>query len=175
MHALIVGPRNAGKHTLIRRIIQELDRPVFGFESKKEDTLADTEHGSPIYLYEAGTPHQQTPENLVGYCKNHQFHTIVSGFDRFAPKLRAPIPQNAIVVLDEIGFMESQSELFCRAILSLLDGDTPVIASVKNKDFPFLDTVKAHPKAQCFYVTADNWAQQYPAILEFMQAQLEET
>ena len=39
MHALIVGPRRVGKSTLIRKVIEALDCPVTGFETKKESNL----------------------------------------------------------------------------------------------------------------------------------------
>ena len=50
MHALIVGDRGVGKSTLIRRVLQELNRQVFGFETKKEEALEDSLRGCPIYI-----------------------------------------------------------------------------------------------------------------------------
>lgn len=35
MHTLIVGERHVGKSTLIGRVLNALDRPVYGFETKK--------------------------------------------------------------------------------------------------------------------------------------------
>ena len=110
VHALIVGPRGVGKTTLIRRVLSQLGRPVFGFETKKENPLADEVRGSPIYIYDPGTEHKQTPENLVGYCKNKHFSSVKNVFDRFAAKLRTPVPNGHIVLLDEVGFMEASSK-----------------------------------------------------------------
>ena len=36
MNVLIVGARGAGKTTLIRRVLESLDCPVWGFETEKE-------------------------------------------------------------------------------------------------------------------------------------------
>lgn len=174
MHALIVGARGIGKSTLIRRVLQELGRPLFGFETKKEDALADEENGSPVYIYEAGSVHQQRADNLVGYCKNRHSATNIGAFDRYARNLTAPVPEGCVIELDEIGFMEAKSEAFCNAVMSLLDGKTPVIAAVKDKDVPFLETVRSHPNARCFYITAENRDALYYDVLEFVKAQLEE-
>lgn len=171
MHALIIGPRGVGKSTLIRRVLQELNKPVFGFETKKETHLEDAALGCPVYIYDAGTPHIQTADNLVGYCKNRHFTTYAEAFDRYASKLRRPVPAGHIVKLDEIGFMESKSAAFCSAVLSLLDGSTPVIAAVKDKDFPFLEAVRSHPNCRCFYVTEANRDALVPEVLEFMRQQ----
>lgn len=171
MHALIVGARGVGKSTLIRRVREELGKPVFGFETKKETTLEDPVLGSPVYLYPAGMPHQQTPENLVGYCKNHHFSSMAEVFDRFAPQLHRPISRDHIVVLDELGFMEAQATAFCEAVLSLLDGESPVIAAVKDKDVPFLNTVRAHKNCRCFFITPENRDELFPQVLAFLREQ----
>ena len=174
MHALIVGDRGVGKSTLIRRCLQELNRPVFGFETKKEPQPEDPLRGCPIYIYDAGKPHVRTPDNLIGYNKEPNAGSVTAAFDRYAPKLMASVAEDAVVELDEIGFLEVKSGIFCQAILHLLDGPNPVIAAVKNKDIPFLNTIREHPNARCFYITPENRDVLYKDVLEFMKQQLEE-
>ena len=174
MHALIVGDRCVGKSTLIRRILKELNRPVFGFETKKEEQLEDPIRGCPIYIYDAGSLHSQTTENLIGYHRDTDFDAFTAAFDRYAPKLMANIEEDAVVELDEIGFLEAKSESFCQAVLHLLDGDRPVIAAVKNQALPFLNRIREHPKARCFPITPENRDALYEEVLLFMKQQLEE-
>ena len=174
MHALIVGDRGVGKSTLIRRVLTELNRPVFGFETKKEAQPEDPIRGCPIYIYDAGKAHFQTPNNLIGYHKERNIPAITAAFDRYAPRLMGPIVENAVVELDEIGFLEAKSDAFCQAVLHLLDGRNPVIAAVKNREHPFLDAVRSHPNARCFYIHAENRDTLYEEVLAFMKQQLEE-
>lgn len=174
MHTLIVGERGVGKSTLIRRVLEACGRPVYGFETKKEDSLADELRGSPVYLYEAWRQRRRTEENLVGYCKNHRFDASAQAFDNFSPKLREPMEKGGIVLLDELGFMESRAEKFCAAVLDLLDGQVPVIAAVKTKDTPFLQAVRSHPRAKCFYITEENRDELFPQVLDFVCRQLDE-
>lgn len=173
MHALIVGERGVGKSTLINRVLSACGCPVFGFETKKEDSLAEEKRGSPVYIYEAWRERCRTPDNLVGWCNAHRFDASAAVFERFAPRLRRPVPQGGIVLLDELGFMESQAADFCAAVLELLDGSVPVIAAVKTKDTPFLQAVRAHPNAKCFYITEKNRDELYFQVLDFMRRQLE--
>ncbi len=174
MHALIVGDRGVGKSTLIHRVLQELNRPVFGFETKKEEQPEDPIRGCPIYIYDAGNPHIRTSENFIGYHKERNIPAITAAFDRYAPRLMDAVPEEAVVELDEIGFLEAKSEMFCQAVFHLLDGKNPVIAAVKDREHPFLDAVRNHPNARCFYITAENRDTLYEEVLAFMKQQLEE-
>ena len=171
MHALIVGARGVGKSTLIRRVLSELNRPVFGFETKKEDSLAEELRGSPVYIYDAGKERVRTEANLVGYCRNKCFGSMKSAFDSYAPKLRREIPDGSVVLLDELGFMESLSEEFCSSVMALLDGDVPVIAAVKDKNTDFLCAVRAHPNCRCFCITEENREELFAEVLEFLRSQ----
>lgn len=174
MHALIVGSRGVGKSTLIRRVLKELNRPVFGFETKKEEQQEDPLRGCPIYIYDAGKPHCQTPENFIGYHRDRDFGAMTAAFDRYAPRLMADVPEEALVELDEIGFLEARSEAFCQAVLHLLDDSRPVIAAVKDRDIPFLNRVREHPNARCFSITPENRDTLYEEVLAFLRQQLEE-
>lgn len=174
MHALIVGPRGIGKSTLIRRVLEALGRPVFGFETKKEDAMADPLLGSPVYIHDAWSKRFYAPKNLVGRCGGKGFSACKNAFDLYAPRLRRPIPAGSVVLLDELGFMESSSTEFCDAVLSLLDGDTPVLAAVKDKDFPFLNEVRTHPNCKCFFITQENRDALFPEVLAFLHAQFQE-
>lgn len=172
MHALIVGRRGVGKSTLIHRVLQELGRSVSGYETKKEDALADAEHGIPVYIYEAGACRQRSEENLLGCCRDGAVSVRTEAFDRYARKLAAQ-QAGEIILLDEIGFMETKSSAFCRTIMELLDGRTPVLAAVKDKDIPFLEAVRTHPHVRCFLITEANRDALYEEVLTFMKQQLE--
>lgn len=155
MHVLLIGRPNSGKSELIRHITKRLNKPLFGYETVKEDTLAVEGKGSPIYIYEIGKPPIQTADNLAGWCLDHHATTFPEAFTSFAPKLCRSVPDNHLIVLDEIGSMESKSPAFCDAILSVLDGDVPVIAAVRDKDTPLLRAVRSHPKCRCFWLSQE--------------------
>lgn len=168
MHILIVGEQGVGKSTLIRRILAELKLPVYGMETGKADRR--TELGEPVYLHEIGKPYVMTEENRIGYCGNKVYQRFPAAFDRFAHTLR-DLPDDGIILLDELGTLENGAEEFCDTVLNLLYGKTPVIAAVKHKDTPFLQRVRAHKNAKCFYLTPENRDALFAEIMEFIKAQ----
>ena len=71
--------------------------------------------------------------------------------------------------------MEAQEEDFCRAIRARLDGDIPVIATVKDKNIPFLMELRNHPKCHCFFLEKDNQDTLFQEVLTYINGSLSET
>lgn len=172
-HALIVGPRGVGKSTLIRRVREELQVPVSGFLTRKEPDLAHPTLGAPVYFYPLGEPEWRSPECLMGHCKDRRPQVYPDTFHRLAPQVAA-MGGGQLLVMDEIGFMETCSPQFCRAVLAHLEGNVPVLAAVKDMELPFLDAVRSHPNCTCFFMTRENREELYLQVLDFVRARLEE-
>lgn len=73
------------------------------------------------------------------------------------------------MIMDELGYLESSSELFCRAVLERLGGRDPVIAAVKDRDTAFLSSVRSHPGCRCFFITEENRDALYEEVLDFVK------
>lgn len=169
-HALIVGSRGVGKSTLISQVLSQLKSPVTGFETVK---LPIQSGAHPIHILEVGRQDFPTEENLVGRCREKCLEVFPQVFDRFAPRLLAPKPHGALVKLDELGILESSSPVFCAGVMTLLDGEVPVIAAVKHKHTPFLDGVRSHGNCRVFHLTEENRQVIQAQVLAFFKSQLE--
>ena len=171
MHTLIVGNSDAPRLAFIDRLLSFLpsDLPVYGYRSVKE---AEQEDGrAPIYIYPAKGEWIQTEENLAGWCKARKSETYPEVFDRYAYRMEEA-GTDGLILLDELGPMESKSPRFCAAALAALDGDVPVLAVVRDKDTEFLKKVRSHEKGKCFYLTTENSDELFPEVLEFLRQQL---
>lgn len=169
IHSFIVASPGVGKSTLINRVLGALGCPIFGYLTRKEQDEWDEDLGHPIYIYPAGQAQKRSKDNLVGYCKDRRPTVYPEVFDRFAPHLREPISEGAVILMDEIGFMEASSPAFCEGIFGLLDGNIPVIAAVKDKDTEFLKKIRSHPKVRCFYLTPENRDAIFTQVIEYMK------
>lgn len=157
-HILLCGDAGVGKSTLIAKLLQQNTRPVGGFVTKRLAEMGDGFH--PIYIHPAATPPTQRmadAHNLIGTC-NRKIHNIRSEvFDSLGTQYLTELPKRALILMDELGFMESSSPRFCEAVMQALSGELPVLAAVKSRfDVPFLNAVRAHENACVYTVTAKN-------------------
>ena len=158
IHILICGERGVGKSTLIEKLLQASSRPRYGFVTKMRPAGPDGFH--PIYIHPAGQPLRErvyAEENCIGVCDSRTHRSNLEVFNSLGVRyIRAARP-DGVIVMDELGFFEVRAEAFTAAVLEALSGDVPVIAAVKSrKDVPFLEAVRAAPRAEVFTITPEN-------------------
>jgi nucleoside-triphosphatase THEP1 len=153
-HILICGEPGAGKSTLIQRLLGENSRPVYGFVTPKAPA---GENGiTRVYIHPAeAADRRYTPGNCIGVCGAAYSRGNPEVFDTLGLALLEASP-GGILLMDELGFMESKTSLFCARVLEALDGDIPVLAAVKSKDTPFLQKVRSHKNARVYWLTQAN-------------------
>jgi nucleoside-triphosphatase len=166
-HILICGERGAGKSTLIERLLAHNTRPLYGYFTKSAPPREDGFHS--IYLYRAGDPSRlQGEANHIGDCDSRQRNINGAVFDTLGVEC-LEAKRGGIIVMDEVGFMETESKLFCAAVMRCLDGDIPALVAVKARfDVDFLNAVRAHPKATLYTIMEENREELYQQLLPVM-------
>lgn len=164
MHILILGDVGVGKSTLIRRLVEDTGKTPYGFLTEKH--RREPGEDARVYIHSPGKEKSYTEANCVGRCGE----AVPVGFPEVFVSAGVPmlsgIPSGSLVVMDELGVMESGAEAFCRAVLDVLDGEYLVLAAVKNKDTPFLRQVLTHPRARVYRITPENREALYYKIKE---------
>ncbi|MEG1810402.1 MAG: nucleoside-triphosphatase [Clostridia bacterium] len=166
-HILICGDIGVGKSTLISRLLTHSDRQIYGFVTKREP--ADDKGVCSVYLHPASAQERVcTQANRVGNCNPDDMMLNTAAFDDIGVSLLKAEP-SGILIMDELGFMESGADLFCAAVLNALDGGIPVIAAVKSRHTPFLDAVRKHPNVNEYCVTLENRDELYKKLKPLIQ------
>jgi nucleoside-triphosphatase THEP1 len=65
-------------------------------------------------------------------------------------------PPTRLIVMDELGFIESSAAGFQAAVHAALGGDIPVVGVLRLIDTPFIGSVREHPNVRVIEVTERN-------------------
>ncbi len=168
-HILLRGARGAGKSTLLRRLCEASGLPLYGFVTKR---LPSDETGfHPIYLNPAGETPRYEAFNRIGSCDSKVHHTDCRVFDTLGTAYIEQARPDGLIVMDELGFMEAQAQVFTAAVLKALDGDIPVLAAIKDRDdVPFLNALRAHPRAAVYELDESRRESLYQQLLPLVLA-----
>ena len=152
-HLLLTGRPGVGKTTVIMRLAEQLaNRRVAGFYTqeireggRRQGFRATTFSGEIIILAHT----QIRSRQRVG-----RYGVVVAAFEQLVlPELRRPCDA---VIIDEIGKMECFSSPFVDAVRGLLDGSTPVTATVAASGGGFIAEAKARSDVEVWEVTQAN-------------------
>ena len=155
-HIVLQGEKGAGKSALIRKLAEEMNCTIGGFLTR---AVMNREKGyREIWLYPAsfisdpGDQDRIAKANgkLCGSTMNKVIETYPEVFDTYGTELIFSASKKQLILMDEIGYLEEKAERFKKAVLSALDDNIPVLASIKakNRSTPFLETVRSHEHVQ---------------------------
>ncbi|HJJ47170.1 MAG TPA: hypothetical protein O0X32_02835 [Methanocorpusculum sp.] len=149
-HIFLTGDVQIGKSTAISKALKLLKIIPGGFRTFGVNYQEDG--SSDVFIF----PANSTPE--YGYRVAHRtagckiiFREIFDEFGSFLLK-----QQSELILMDELGYMESAALKFQQTVFETLDGTVPVLGVVRNKDTPFLNAVRARDDVLVLTVTENN-------------------
>jgi len=162
---LICGDVDAGKSTLIRKLLALDGRDPRGYISRRMPAGEDGR--SYVYLYDIAQPPERIEDSAVikllheGSAEDHP-----EVLESLGTSILNGIPEGSLAVLDEIGTLESKATEFMTAIMRILSGRFDVLAGVKAQNTDFLRAVRAHPDCELYIVTPENRDALYEQLAE---------
>ena len=165
LHIVLCAPKQTGETTLIERIIQETKAPaaeppipVYGFQTKR---IAGSDGVNRIYMFPAGLTQidEGSPDaRYLGSTCGRVRDICTETFETYGTALIRSARPGGLLIMDEIGHMEKDARLFLQAIFDALDGDIPVLASVRYTDgsIDYLERINNHPRVQLYMLTEEN-------------------
>ncbi len=167
---MISAYKHVGKTTLVKKLIENTNKNVFGFFTCKAEHLATEDGMCPVYIYPIGQEPVYDAEHLIGYCGGGHHYTNPEVFDRLGIKYLEDLTENPLAIIDEIGFLEADAKAFQARVFELLDSNIPVLLSIKQRqDVDFINRLKAYPDKDFIEFDENNRDE----IYEYIQHQLE--
>lgn len=163
MKILLCGDVNSGKSTMIEKLVADMGEAPRGYITVRRPAGADGK--SYVYLYDVASP----PENIA----DAQVIMSISDagterhpeyMDSLAVSYLRDIPEGSLVVMDEIGTLESAAPAFQREVMRILSGNYSVFAAVKAQNTEFLRAVRRHPDCELYIITPENRDDLYAQI-----------
>lgn len=162
-HIVIAGKRHTGKTTLVNRLLEGYEGPVYGFRTASGSSLRKGFRS--FFIFPAGSEeHVESEENHIGDGNGRGPVSYPEAFNDYGVRCLQAEP-DGIIVMDELGFMEKDAEEFCNRVLELFDGDIPILATAKSgHDIDFLNKILNHPDADVYYITTENRDELYDML-----------
>lgn len=162
-HIVIAGKRHVGKTTLVNRLLDDTDCPIYGFRTAPGRSMKKGFRS--FFIFPAGSEGiPETEENHIGDGAGGAPQGYPEVFDTYGVRCLEAEP-GGIIVMDELGFFEKDAKVFCSKVLELFDGDIPIVATVKTgHDIDILNKVINHPNADVYYINEENRDELYERL-----------
>jgi nucleoside-triphosphatase len=152
---LLTGAPQCGKTTLLQKVLTEYSGPVGGFFTREirkdgrrtafEMVTLDGKTGILAGLHLAGPP------------KVSKYGVDLAALENVAlPAIRDACQSGKLVVIDEIGPMETYSDAFCQTVLDTLDAGCLLFGTIVQRSTPFSERIKNRPEVEVIEVTSAN-------------------
>jgi len=170
VHVFLQGPKNIGKTTVILKTIELLrkNKPIAigGFFTWKGGN-----NDRHIYIQSAGLAAPalttQTKNSLSSYEKEifrlatwdseqGKLVSNIESFEEIGVHILAQSKGVDLIIMDELGNLESNARLFKKAVLDTLSGTVPVLGALRMGDIPWHNDIKQNLQVTLHEVNEKN-------------------
>lgn len=153
MHNLfLTGEVGIGKSTILRNVIERINLSIGGYitERKTQDYITTFIVKS---LYNSMEEHIIANINTINKSKKiykDSFEIAMSSI------LENSLKSRDLIVLDELGFMENDIDIFTSKVYKILDSKKPVFGVLKDFDCQFLNNIRSRDDVIILEVTKES-------------------
>lgn len=134
----LYGDIGVGKSTIIRNFIEYLNCSIGGF-IEKHNIYDDRKEFRIISLYDG----QVTEPIGISFLNKDKIMSFSEVFEKDGVEIiQNSLRERQLIIIDELGFLESAAREFQKAVYEALNSIKPVIGVIKAKGSKFLDGIR---------------------------------
>jgi nucleoside-triphosphatase len=176
MHIFLTGEKRAGKSVTIRKFLSQSGKTADGFLTYWQEHNDNTRTlylspASHIILTNPLTPSQSPSQfKIVDDEKSLPPYVLsvddgrglsfseqtLEVFETYGVDILNNSGNNDLIIMDELGFLETKAPIFREKVMQKIEGNVPVLGVIKASKTEFLETIRNHPKVTVKEVTEDN-------------------
>lgn len=155
MNYFLTGLPGIGKTTIIKKVIEKIERSTCGFFTT-EIRVGENRVGfsvKTLFGMEGVLAHKEFKSKY----RMGSYGISVTGFEKIVSReLERCLRGHSIIIIDEIGKMELFSRRFQELVLICLDAPNPVLGTIMHGYHPFVEKVKKREDVKIFEVDKQN-------------------
>ncbi|MCL1827875.1 MAG: nucleoside-triphosphatase [Oscillospiraceae bacterium] len=156
MHIFLQGPKNTGKSTVIRKTLDILTEhsPITlgGFF-----TWSSGGSEPDIFMRPAERDRGKEVYRIAGYsAESGGLDCDIDVFENIGTRLLTECAGAQLLIMDELGKLESGAPVFRRAVLNALSGDIPILGVLRLGDVPWLAEIRDDSRVTLIDVNKKN-------------------
>ena len=156
MHIFLQGPKNIGKSTVISRVLEILtaEAPLklggfFTWNGGKSDPH--------VYIRPARSGSEGEIYRLASYdAEKGGLKSNVSAFEHDGVRILNERAGVDLIIMDELGYLESGAPVFRKTVLDTLTGGVPVLGVLRLGNVPWHEEIKRYPAVTIYNVDEKN-------------------
>ncbi|WP_461614061.1 nucleoside-triphosphatase [Clostridium sp. Marseille-QA1073] len=150
----LTGEIGVGKSTLLKKLIEKINTSIGGYVTERVIDNNILKYNL-ISLYDGIEEYSISQMPLNRHSNNPE--VFLSSFNEGAFSiLEKSFYERNVVIMDELGFMESKAYRFQNIVLRLLDSSKTVIGVLKKRDCEFLNNIRNRKDVIIIEVTEEN-------------------
>ena len=156
MHIFLTGDIQVGKTTIIKKFLPQSGLSADGFLTY---WALDGDGVRCLYLSKLSTDAASGKRHILARDIGgnlSQSEKVTSVFNEHGAAILSACGKHDIIIMDELGFLESEAAEFQNAVLRHIAGGVPVLGVIKPRKTKFLDTIRAQANVTVREVTPQN-------------------
>jgi len=166
MHLFLTGEKRVGKTTIIQSFLSQTGLTADGFVTFWEQGEDDR-----MNLYLSKYCGQTSSEKRYLAARNNidksrHSEDLTNVFNVYGTEILSGSGNCDVIVMDELGFLETKAQAFQQAVATRISGDVPILGVIKPARTAFLDAIRDDPRVEIREVTEANRAAVLAWLLE---------